>query len=143
MLVRANSLYFITGFLGHVAVWVLETIQRRARSPRQQQALARRGRAHGGVLRQCPWHTHPSPCPHPTAPCRLMPSAGVRRLERALRLPLQALSPHFCLARGVHAVSLAGGHVRMCRRCRHLGCVPACPVLWRLFARRRLHLAQQ
>lgn len=37
---------------------------------------------------------------------RLLPSApGVERARRLLRLVLQALSPHFCLARGVHLVS--------------------------------------
>ncbi len=40
---------------------------------------------------------------------RLLPSApGVERARRLLRLVLQALSPHFCLARGVHLVGGGG-----------------------------------
>jgi hypothetical protein len=54
------------------------------------------------------------PCPLPACPpaClrarRFLPRPGVERARRVLRLGLQALSPHFCLARGMHLVSGTG-----------------------------------
>jgi hypothetical protein len=75
VLVRSNSIFFTTGYLGFLAVWILDTI-----------AL-------------------------------YLPTRGVNRARAALRLVLQSLSPHFCVAQGMHKVGKGAG-----MRCWGVGC---------------------
>ncbi|KAL4853959.1 ATP-binding cassette sub-family A member 3 [Chlorella vulgaris] len=63
VLVRSNTLYFTSGYLGYLAVWILDTI------------------------------------------AMYMPSRGVNRARNALLALFQSLSPHFCVARGMHKIS--------------------------------------
>jgi hypothetical protein len=64
---------------------------------------------------------HVVPCPSPpqpsTPPRRYLPTRGVNRARAALRLVLQSLSPHFCVAQGMHKVGKGAG-----MRCWGVGC---------------------
>lgn len=151
VLVRCNTIYFTSGYLGHLAVWILDTIHRCVRvlgqlswgsiacsgtaaafwrwcmldtihrcesSAGLVSWPARSGPPLGGLVAagrgavvcaagplSCTPHQPRSHTRHPFR--RLLPSApGVERARRLLRLVLQALSPHFCLARGVHLVRM-------------------------------------
>jgi hypothetical protein len=154
VLVRANSLYFTSGYVGYLAVWILDTIQRCAQPSghfathlqtfvfgllellNDRRGEGRSAKSHwldGSTSfaaqhssRQVQPSSHASPhpaCSPPCPPaCRFLPRPGVERARRVLRLGLQALSPHFCLARGMHLVSgtrqaVAGGGCGGSERC--------------------------
>ena len=128
MLVRANSLYFTSGYVGYLVVWILDTIQRCALasghlathlqtfvSGALELLNDRRGEGRGGAQSPIGWMAVPA----------LLHSTAHDRFSQARTLPAHLparLPAGFCHARGwsAPAACCAWG----CRRCRHTSASP-------------------